>query len=73
MLNVHTSGADAMLWQARQAIVDFGQKYPNKRLPLIVGVIILTSVSDSELKSTFKFNTMDEAVMKLALKASKTI
>ncbi len=71
MLNVHTSGADAMLTQARQALVDFAQKNPNKRLPLLVGVTILTSVSDSELKSTFKYSTMDEAVMKLALKAKQ--
>jgi orotidine-5'-phosphate decarboxylase len=69
MLTVHTTGSDSMLLQARQAATDFSKKYPEKRAPLIVGVTILTSVSDAELKSTFKFNDMPDAVLKLALRA----
>jgi orotidine-5'-phosphate decarboxylase len=69
MLTVHTTGSDEMLSQAHKAVTDFAAKNPGKRVPLIVGVTILTSVSDSELKSMFKFNDMQDAVLKLATKA----
>lgn len=69
MLTVHTTGSDEMLAQAHQAVEDFAKANPGKRVPLIVGVTILTSISDSELKSTFNFADMNDAVLKLATKA----
>jgi len=71
MLTVHTTGSDSMLAQAHQAVVDFSKKYPQRRVPLIMGVTILTSISDAELQSTFKFNDMSDAVLKLAAKAKQ--
>lgn len=69
MLTIHTTGSDEMLAQAHQAVTDFAGKNPGKRVPLIVGVTILTSISETELKSTFKFKDMQDAVLKLASKA----
>lgn len=71
MLTVHTTGSDEMLAQAHQAIEDFSKQNPGKRVPMIVGVTILTSFSESELKSTFNFNSMQDAVLQLASKAKK--
>lgn len=69
MLTVHTTGSDEMLAQAHKAVEDFAKEHPGKRVPLIVGVTILTSISDTELKSTFNFTDMQDAVLKLATKA----
>lgn len=71
MLTVHTTGSDSMLDQARQALVDYSKKYPKRRVPLIMGVTILTSISDAELENTFKFSSMSDAVLKLASKAKQ--
>ncbi|HSX21139.1 MAG TPA: orotidine-5'-phosphate decarboxylase, partial [Gammaproteobacteria bacterium] len=71
MLTVHTTGSDDMLAQAHQAVVDFSKANPGKRVPIILGVTILTSISEAELKSTFKFADMQDAVLKLALKAKQ--
>lgn len=43
MLNVHASGGSAMMRAAREAVAAF------PRPPLLVGVTVLTSLSDSEL------------------------
>ena len=72
MLTVHTTGSDEMMAQAHLAVENFAKKNPGKRLPMIVGVTILTSISDKELKSTFKFNDMQDAVLRLAIKAKES-
>lgn len=71
MLTVHASGSDEMLAQAHKAVEDFAQENPGKRVPLVVGVTILTSLSDADLKSTFKFADMQEAVLALATRAKQ--
>lgn len=71
MLTVHTTGSDDMLAAAHKAVADFAKANPGKRVPMVVGVTILTSISDAELKNTFKFNDMQDAVLKLALKAKQ--
>ena len=71
MLTVHTMGSDLMLSQAKQAATDYVEKYPKKRVPLIVGVTVLTSLSEKELQTTFKFHDMPNAVLSLATKANQ--
>lgn len=71
MLTVHASGTDEMLAQAHKAVADFAKENPGKRVPLVVGVTILTSTSDADLKSTFSFNSMQDAVLKLATRAKQ--
>ncbi len=71
MLTVHTTGSDEMLAQAHKAVADFAKSNPGKRVPKIVGVTVLTSFSEQELKSTFNYASMNDAVLKLASKAKK--
>jgi len=61
MVNVHASGGRAMLSSARQAVDDFdGAK------PILIGVTVLTSLSDEALKEVGVNATAEEQVLRLA-------
>jgi orotidine-5'-phosphate decarboxylase len=65
MLNVHALGGEAMMRAAREAVDQSGQK------PMLIGVTILTSLGDSELRSVGLHGTAAENVLRLA-KLAKT-
>jgi len=60
MTNVHASGGRAMLDAARAAIEDF------TRRPLLIGVTVLTSMGERELREVGIEGTAHEAVLRLA-------
>jgi orotidine-5'-phosphate decarboxylase len=60
MINVHACGGRAMLDAARAAVEGFQRK------PLLIGVTLLTSMGDSELREVGIEGTADEAVLRLA-------
>lgn len=49
ILNVHASGGFPMMSEAKRALVEAG-KNPNLQRPKIIGVTVLTSLDDNELK-----------------------
>ncbi|MCK9228084.1 MAG: orotidine-5'-phosphate decarboxylase [Syntrophorhabdaceae bacterium] len=49
ILNVHASGGFPMMSEAKRALVEAG-KNPNIQRPKIIGVTVLTSLDDNELK-----------------------
>ncbi len=49
ILNVHASGGYTMMAEAKRALIEAG-KNPNVQRPKIIGVTVLTSLDDSELK-----------------------
>ncbi len=61
MLNVHTSGGAAMLRAARDAVGAAGTG-----VPLLIGVTVLTSLTDSDLGAVGVTGTVDEQVLRLA-------
>ena len=63
MMTVHTSGGPAMMKAAADAAAAAA---PKGKLPIILGVTILTSLDDSELKKIgFKYNA-EQMVLRLA-------
>jgi len=60
MVNVHASGGAAMMRAAREAVAAFA------RPPLLIGVTILTSLSDAELGEVGLAGTAAENVERLA-------
>jgi orotidine-5'-phosphate decarboxylase len=60
MLNVHASGGEAMLRAAREALSSL------TRAPLLIGVTVLTSLSDAELASVGFAGTAADNVARLA-------
>lgn len=66
MLNVHTAGGRAMLESAREAV----ERAPVR--PLLIGVTVLTSLDDQDLRETGVESTTGEQVMRLAGLARET-
>ncbi len=60
MLNVHASGGEAMLRAAREAVEAASAR------PLLIGVTILTSLSDADLRRVGLGGTVAESVERLA-------
>ena len=61
MLTIHLAGGGEMIKAATNAAADFAHK-TNKKKPLILGVSILTSLDDENLKEVgFNESTMDAA------------
>lgn len=60
MLNVHASGGRAMMEAAREAIDNASHK------PLLIGVTVLTSLSDEDIQEISINNAVQEQVMLLA-------
>lgn len=61
MVNVHASGGEQMMTAAREALVSYGDDKP-----LLIGVTVLTSMSQSDLKSIGVDVTLQEHVSRLA-------
>lgn len=60
MVNVHASGGRAMMEAARSALAGF------TRPPLLIGVTVLTSLSEAELREVGVPDTPDNQVLRLA-------
>lgn len=60
MLTLHTLGGKEMLKSAVQAVKDAPQK------PLLLGVTILTSLNEKDLKTFFRGTSLKEGVVRLA-------
>jgi orotidine-5'-phosphate decarboxylase len=60
MLNVHASGGEAMMRAAREAIAGVA------RPPLLIGVTVLTSLSDADLAQIGFSGSAEENVVRLA-------
>ena len=65
MINVHASGGSKMLDAARKALEGFDKP------PLLVGVTILTSISE-EILTEIGFNNLDKQVMRLTKLAQRS-
>lgn len=61
MMNVHASGGRRMMLAAREAVDFAGAK------PLLIGVTVLTSLSDAEMSEVGFSGTAAENVMRLAM------
>lgn len=66
MVNVHTSGGLAMMQKAKEALVPYGDK-----APLLIGVTVLTSMSQADLTALGIEKTPAEQVQFLARLAKK--
>ncbi len=66
ILNVHASGGFSMMAEAKRALVEAG-KNPNIQRPKIIGVTVLTSLDDNELKRIGFDIPVIELTRKLAL------
>ncbi len=66
MLNVHTLGGRAMLQAAREAIDNTPQQ------PLLIGVTILTSMTDADLAEVGIASSVEQSVQRLAKLAHET-
>lgn len=64
MVNVHASGGRRMMEAAGQALATFSQK------PLLIGVTVLTSTSDEELREMGYTELSQERVLRLAALAA---
>ncbi|MGD8570315.1 MAG: orotidine-5'-phosphate decarboxylase [Gammaproteobacteria bacterium] len=60
MVNVHTQGGPKMMQEARDAIAHY------KRRPLLIGVTILTSLSDEDLQAVGLQGSAEQNVVRLA-------
>jgi len=60
MLDVHASGGEAMMRAAREAVAG------NARVPLVIGVTVLTSLGDNELAQIGFRSNAGETVLALA-------
>jgi orotidine-5'-phosphate decarboxylase len=65
MLNVHASGGPAMLDAARQG-VDRTARELGKRVPLLIGVTVLTSLSDDDLAKVGVRDSAEAQALRLA-------
>lgn len=65
MINVHASGGSKMLDASKKALEGFDKP------PLLVGVTILTSISE-EILTEIGFNNLDKQVMRLAKLAQRS-
>lgn len=65
MMNVHASGGRRMMLAAREAVDFAGVK------PLLIGVTVLTSLSDAEMSEVGFSGTAAENVMRLAMLAKE--
>ena len=65
MLNVHASGGPAMLDAARQG-VDRTARELGKRVPLLIGVTVLTSLSDDDLAKVGVRDSAEAQTLRLA-------
>lgn len=71
MLNVYMSGGVKMLQEAKTSLVETAQKY-NLQPPKLLGVTVLTSISNDVLQNDLKVQTqIDEYVLHLATLAMK--
>ena len=61
MLNVHISGGSAMMKSAKDAILSYGDCRP-----ILMGVTVLTSISNADLSEIGIDNDLKEQVVKLA-------
>lgn len=68
ILNVHASGGFTMMSEAKRALVETG-KNPDIRRPKIIGVTVLTSLDDGELKRVGFDIPVIELTKRLALLA----
>ena len=66
MLTIHASGGPAMIRAAADASAEFGEGRP-----LILGVTVLTSMDDSDLKAVGVESPAEEQVLRLAELAQK--
>ncbi len=64
MMNVHALGGIKMMKAAREAIDSYHQK--TNRRPLLIGVTLLTSHSEEDLKEIGLSGTLNENVLRLA-------
>ena len=60
MVNVHACGGRAMLQAARAALAD------GPRRPLLIGVTVLTSMSEPDLRATGVVGSLEDQVVRLA-------
>ena len=67
MLNVHVSGGVEMMHAARNAI----DVFPAEKRPLLIGVTVLTSLDDKDLKLLGMNDTVENTVLRFA-QAAKT-
>src|SRR3989338_2789898 len=67
MLNVHVSGGRNMLIAAREAIDEF----PKHQRPLLIGVTVLTSLDDNDLKQLGMHDSVENTVLRLAKNAKE--
>jgi orotidine-5'-phosphate decarboxylase len=65
MLNVHASGGPAMLGAARHA-VDRTARELGQRVPLLIGVTVLTSLSDDDLAKVGVRDSAEAQTLRLA-------
>lgn len=65
MLNVHVAGGQKMLLAAREAINTF----PKNKRPLLIGVTVLTSLDDADLKQLGMHDSVENTVLRLAKNA----
>jgi orotidine-5'-phosphate decarboxylase len=65
MLNVHASGGPAMLDAARQG-VDKAARETGQRAPLLIGVTVLTSLSDDDLAAVGVHDSAQAQALRLA-------
>jgi orotidine-5'-phosphate decarboxylase len=66
MVNVHASGGKRMMSAAGDAVAAFSQR------PLLIGVTVLTSVSDADLSELGYSETTQDRVLRLARLASES-
>jgi len=67
MVNVHASGGERMMRAAREALVEFGEQ-----APLLIGVTVLTSMSEAELAATGVQRPLTEHVLHLSRMAQNS-
>ena len=65
MLNVHASGGPAMLDAAREG-VDRAARECGRQAPLLIGVTVLTSLSDDDLAKVGIFDSAETQTLRLA-------
>lgn len=72
MMTVHTSGGIAMMEAARAAAEEISRKRKIKRRPRIMGVTILTSFNEVDLRTTLGLDrSLEETVIRLANNADQ--
>ena len=68
MINVHASGGGQMMQAAREAL----NTLPAEQRPLLIGVTVLTSMSEPELQAMGVSNSLDDQVLHLASLAAQS-